>query len=902
MAFNQLNVTIGAQIKGFVTEIDKIQRRLGKFQRETERIGTNLSQSISLPIAALGGSAIKSFADIEKLEKGLIALLGSADKAAIEMEKLREVAKLPGLGLEEAIKGSVQLQAVGLNADEARRTLLGFGKAVAVSGGGREDFNEVNVQLVQMISKNRILAEDFKVLQSRIPILGTLLQDAFGTRNITAIRDTGIGAKEFVNKILEAAEKSDILKNVTGGLANAFENFRDSLKLTLSNIGKEINKAFDLENLVNKVGDKLAEFADFFKNLDDSTKRAIVRFGLFAAAIGPVILLISKLSSGYALALTLTKSFVTGIAGIANVVAGVIPRIAAFATALRTLNFATITPPLLALTAAIGAAVIIYQDFAKRIERANIVNKTFADINKRTTELVADERVKIAQLVRVVEQDTYSKVQRKKAIEELKRISPEYLGQLDAEKSTIQEVKAATDQYVQSLLKAAKAQAAREKLVEIEKKLLDTQQQAENAGLTTFQKLGNAVTSVGNPVLLAAKNAQSFTNNLTGNVGALERARGALLKYLGSVQDLNATPVNTDTGGAGGSIKKAPEKIQIFPDSVSLAPLKEVNAFQSALAALNGFLGEQDSRLDSAKSKAAALGLTYGELSNKVGLTNASIVGLVPGIGQASASITSFSSVVGDLNNDLIDIDKRSFLGQFSSEIDEVNAKVSAYQSAINQAFQTGQSVDNIQLLIEQLEAYKVQLGGSGTATNEFFATFTSFNQGIQQATQQFEQTVVTGLAGFFGELAAGVDGTKALFGNLVEPLLGILEQVGRLAIETGIALSAIKKALKTLNPVVAIGAGVALIALTKFVRGRIANSAPKLADGGIAFGETLATVGEYAGARSNPEVIAPLDKLKDLIGSGMGGSLRLTGAFALRGTDLELSLARTKQEKERIR
>ena len=221
MAFNHLNVTIGAQIKGFVTEIDKIQRRLGKFQRETERIGTNLSQSISLPIAALGGSAIKSFADIEKLEKGLIALLGSADKAAIEMEKLREVAKLPGLGLEEAIKGSVQLQAVGLNADEARRTLLGFGKAVAVSGGGREDFNEVNVQLVQMISKNRILAEDFKVLQSRIPILATLLQDAFGTRNITAIRDTGIGAKEFVNKILEAAEKSDILKK--GRLRSTYE-------------------------------------------------------------------------------------------------------------------------------------------------------------------------------------------------------------------------------------------------------------------------------------------------------------------------------------------------------------------------------------------------------------------------------------------------------------------------------------------------------------------------------------------------------------------------------------------------------------------------------------------------------------------------------------------------------
>lgn len=40
----------------------------------------------------------------------------------------------------------------------------------------------------------------------------------------------------------------------------------------------------------------------------------------------------------------------------------------------------------------------------------------------------------------------------------------------------------------------------------------------------------------------------------------------------------------------------------------------------------------------------------------------------------------------------------------------------------------------------------------------------------------------------------------------------------------------------------------------------------PALAKGGIAYGDTLAQVGEYANARSNPEVIAPLDKLQSLI------------------------------------
>lgn len=40
----------------------------------------------------------------------------------------------------------------------------------------------------------------------------------------------------------------------------------------------------------------------------------------------------------------------------------------------------------------------------------------------------------------------------------------------------------------------------------------------------------------------------------------------------------------------------------------------------------------------------------------------------------------------------------------------------------------------------------------------------------------------------------------------------------------------------------------------------------PKLAKGGIAYGNTIANVGEYANARTNPEVIAPLDKLQSLL------------------------------------
>ena len=63
--------------------------------------------------------------------------------------------------------------------------------------------------------------------------------------------------------------------------------------------------------------------------------------------------------------------------------------------------------------------------------------------------------------------------------------------------------------------------------------------------------------------------------------------------------------------------------------------------------------------------------------------------------------------------------------------------------------------------------------------------------------------------------------------------------------------------------------------------------SLPKFADGGIAYGPTVGVFGEYPGASNNPEVVAPLNKLKDLIapavGPGVGGEV----TFRIEGRDL---------------
>ena len=60
----------------------------------------------------------------------------------------------------------------------------------------------------------------------------------------------------------------------------------------------------------------------------------------------------------------------------------------------------------------------------------------------------------------------------------------------------------------------------------------------------------------------------------------------------------------------------------------------------------------------------------------------------------------------------------------------------------------------------------------------------------------------------------------------------------------------------------------------------------PALAEGGIASGPTLALVGEYGGASGNPEVIAPLDKLRKMLAPAGGVDLRNV-EFKIKGRTL---------------
>lgn len=79
--------------------------------------------------------------------------------------------------------------------------------------------------------------------------------------------------------------------------------------------------------------------------------------------------------------------------------------------------------------------------------------------------------------------------------------------------------------------------------------------------------------------------------------------------------------------------------------------------------------------------------------------------------------------------------------------------------------------------------------------------------------------------------------------------------------------------------------------------------SGVKFAKGGIVSTPTMGLMGEYPGARSNPEVIAPLDKLQGMLAqTGGSGQVQVGGEFRIKGQDLVVALQRAERNRNRIK
>ena len=201
----------------------------------------------------------------EKLKVALTDIEGSAMKADVALNNLYQIAKQPGIGLLQAQQTYVQYRALNVEGEKAEKTIKAIANAVALSGGGATEFERVNYQIVQMLSKGKVLEEDLRIMRNSMPRLTVAMREAFGTTTAEGIRNAGVNAEQFLAGIVTQFEK---LPKASQTLESAQENAATAMsKLKASFVpDKEVKAVIQgftsVVEAITQMNDKLTEASE----------------------------------------------------------------------------------------------------------------------------------------------------------------------------------------------------------------------------------------------------------------------------------------------------------------------------------------------------------------------------------------------------------------------------------------------------------------------------------------------------------------------------------------------------------------------------------------------------------------------------------------------------------------
>ncbi len=160
--------------------------------------------------------------------------------------------------------------------------------------------------------------------------------------------------------------------------------------------------------------------------------------------------------------------------------------VAGYTAVMRAAKMASLTNPWTALaTVLTGVGVAVYyavkawsahrkamHDNLQSVKEANAVKKLQASLSKEAAERTYDEKVKIEQLTKIIRSNAYSVGERRKAVEKLQEIIPDYHASISKEGQLYNENTKAIQDFIAELDRAALAQAIYSRKVEINKQKL----------------------------------------------------------------------------------------------------------------------------------------------------------------------------------------------------------------------------------------------------------------------------------------------------------------------------------------------------------------------------------------------------------------------------------------------
>ena len=337
---------MSTQIAASTGEINEVMATAGQlgihknYLADFSRTMIDLGNSTDI-VADEAASTLAKFANITNMDQSLFGNLGATlvdlgnkfattESSIMEMS-LRLAAAGHQVGLSEAqiLAFAAALSSVGIEAEMGgsafSKALVKMEVAAATGGEALEDFARVS----------DLTAEGFKSLFEADPaaafqafITGLSRMDEEGVSAIATLNDIGIAEVRLRDTLLRAVNANELFARTQDVAINAWQenaalteeagkryattesrliNLKNTAILFAQQIGDDLNPT--IQRLIDGAGDLMKGFLD----MDEAQRMQIIRMAAYAAAAGPVLLTLGKVTQGVGTLSTGIGKFATAV-------------------------------------------------------------------------------------------------------------------------------------------------------------------------------------------------------------------------------------------------------------------------------------------------------------------------------------------------------------------------------------------------------------------------------------------------------------------------------------------------------------------------------------------------------------------------------------------------------------
>ena len=248
------------------------------------------------------------------------------------------------------------------------------------------------------------------------------------------------------------------------------------------------------------------------------------------------------------------------------------------------------------ITLVVGALLM----FGKRTDAATMAQKRLNDMKKEAISKTAEEKTKIDLLIAAARDEKLSMDERRKAVDALNRIIPDYNAQLDETTGKYRENKKALDNYLVSLARKYEIEGAKDMLAKLGKEAFAAQMELDkaNAALKETQKAGNGLTyttswgAVGNTTQDLVVQRRRAVSVAQSKLNDIDIQRKAVLGSYGNYLKKDAVDQASEghgTGTVGAELDAIAQKIDALKAkrlTIKVGDMASLKKIDSQIAAL----------------------------------------------------------------------------------------------------------------------------------------------------------------------------------------------------------------------------------------------------------------------------------------------------------------------------